>query len=150
MNWIYPHPFTNNIVVTQKDIDDLNHANNACYVVWCEKVAWKHSEYLGLSVNDYKLLDKAMVLHKAEYEYFLPSFLDETVIFGTWLTHCDQKLRLQRQFQAIKAETGETVMRACWSLVCATLSTGKAARFPQEFLAAYSGKTFPIGRSTSD
>ena len=146
MSWIYPDPFLNNIVVADKDIDGLNHANNACYVVWCEQAAWKHSEYLGLSVEDYRTLDKGMVLHKAEYQYFLPSQLGDTLVFATWLTKCDQKLRLERQFQATKAATGETVMRACWSLVCATLSTGKASRFPAKFLAAYGSRPLPIGR----
>lgn len=145
MNWIYPTPFFNDIEVAPGDIDGLNHANNGCYVVWCEQVAWKHSEYLGLSVDDYRELDKGMVLHKAEYEYFLPSILGDTLLFGTWLTQCDNKLRLERQFQAINAKSGETVMRACWSLVCATLSTGKASRFPDQFIAAYGNKPLPLG-----
>ncbi len=146
MSWVYPSPYVNEIVVAAQDIDGLNHANNACYVVWCEEVAWQHSEYLGLSVEDYKSLDRCMVLHKAEYEYFLPSLLGDTLHFATWITKCDRRLRLERQFQAIKVSTGETVMRGCWSLVCATYSSGKATRFPESFMAAYGSKPLPLGR----
>ena len=137
MSWDYPNPFTWDLTVNPADIDGMGHANNACYVVWCENCAWKHSESLGLSVLDYQRLDRGVAIHKASYEYFLPSFEHDQLIIATWLTHWDRKLRLERRFQVINAKSGETVMRGHWALICTALSTGKATRFPAEFIAVY-------------
>lgn len=145
MNWIYPKPFTYDLTVSEVDIDGLNHTNNTCYIQWCESVAWRHSDALGLSINDYQRLDKGMALQKAEYEYFLPSHAGEELVVATWLINSDKKLRLERQFQINNRETGDCIMRGKWLLVCVTLSTGKASRFPKEFLASYSHRAFPVG-----
>lgn len=139
MNWDLPSPYTDEIEVQASDIDGMGHANNACYVVWCEACAWKHSEELGLSVSDYQRLDRGVAIHKARYEYFLPSFEGERLIVGTWLTACDNKLRLERRFQVLNPRSGDTVLRGLWQLICVTLSSGKACRFPQEFIDIYGG-----------
>jgi acyl-CoA thioester hydrolase len=138
MNWDYPTPFTNRVKVQKDDIDGLGHANNACYVVWCEQCAWKHSEALGLSVSDYHRLDRGVAINKADYEYFLPAFNQDELLVATWLTACDEKLRLERRFQIVNGQTGATVMRGHWLLICVTITTGKPTRFPQEFLNTYS------------
>ena len=146
MDWNFPQPFTYDLVVSESDIDGLNHTNNACYVNWCEAIAWRHSAVLGLNIADYRRLDRAMALHKAEYEYFLPSHAGEELVVATWLTHSDKKLRLERQFQINNREKKLCIMRGKWSLICVTLSTGKASRFPKEFLTSYSDRSFPIGK----
>lgn len=115
----------------------MGHANNACYVVWCEQCAWNHSESLGLTVLDYQRLDRGVAIHKASYEYFLPTFEDEDILIGTWLTACDGKLRLERRFQMISLSTGQTVQRGHWQLICVALSSGKATRLPKEFIESY-------------
>lgn len=137
MNWDFPTPHVNEITVHASDIDGMGHANNACYVVWCEDCAWKHSESLGLSVQDYQEMDRGVAINKANYEYFLPSFENEQLLVATWLVHCDKKLRLERRFQIINPATGNTVLRAHWLLICVALSSGKASRFPQKFVDVY-------------
>ena len=136
-NWDYPAPFQLEITVQENDIDGMGHANNACYVVWCEKAAWSHSESLGLSVENYQQLDRGVAINKAQYEYFLPTFQGDSLIASTWLTACDRKLRLERRFQISNADTGQTVLRGHWQLIGVTLSTGKATRFPKEFIEIY-------------
>lgn len=137
MDWDYPDPYTREVTVQAADIDGMGHTNNACYVIWCEQCAWKHSASLGLTVGDYQKLDRGVAINKASYQYSLPSFVGEKLIVATWLTGCDQKLRLERRFQIINAESGETILRGHWLLICMTLSTGKATRLPKEFLDIY-------------
>ena len=139
LNWDYPDPHTCDVSVSANDIDGMGHANNACYVIWCEQCAWNHSESLGLSVRDYQRLDRGVAINKASYEYFLPSFENEKLLIGTWLTACDNKLRLERRFQMINPETEKTVLRGHWQLICVSLTTGKAAKFPREFIDIYGG-----------
>lgn len=137
LNWDFPNPHTYPIRVAALDIDGMGHANNACYVIWCERCAWSHSESLGLTMKDYQRLDRGVAIHKANYEYFLPTLENEELLIATWLTACDGKLRLERRFQMISRSTGQTVQRGRWQLICVALSSGKATRLPKEFIESY-------------
>lgn len=137
MIWDYPHPFTLPAVPQDDDIDGLNHTNNAVYVQWCEKIAWAHSEALGLSLADYHRLDRAMAIHRGEYDYLLPTTRHEELTLATWLTASDGKLTLERRFQLIRNRDQASVLRARWDLVCIELSSGRARRMPPEFCQAY-------------
>jgi len=139
IDWDYPNPHTYELTVQKSDIDGMGHANNACYVVWCEECAWAHSESLGLSVRDYQTLDRGVAINKGHYEYIQPCFENEKLLIGTWLTACDNKLRLERHFQIVNPASSKTVLRGHWWLICVALSTGKASRFPQEFVDSYGG-----------
>lgn len=135
--WDHPGPFTLKLVPQAADIDGLNHTNNAVYVQWCERIGWAHSEALGLSLADYHRLDRAMAIHRAEYDYLLPTALGDTLVLGTWLVGWDGKLTMQRQFQLIRPADGATVLRGRWHLVCIELGSGRARRMPPEFVSIY-------------
>jgi acyl-CoA thioester hydrolase len=137
LHWDYPHPFTLPRVPEPADIDGLNHTNNAVYVRWCEQAGWAHSEALGLSLDDYRRLDRAMAIRRGEYDYLLPTFAGEALVLGTWLAAGDGKLAMERRFQLVRERDGATVLRGRWDLVCIELSSGRPRRMPQEFLDAY-------------
>lgn len=135
--WDYPAPYTLSIIPAPEDIDGLNHTNNAVYVKWCEQAAWGHSEQLGLSLADYRRLDRAMAIRQSQYDYLLATYQGEVLTLGTWLVAADGKASMQRHFQIIRAADGSTVLRGRWDLVCIELSSGRARRMPEEFVAAY-------------
>ena len=54
-------PYTLSMQVQPQDIDGLHHTNNGVYVDWCQKVAWARSVSLGLDLERYRALDRAMV-----------------------------------------------------------------------------------------
>ncbi|MFL6709926.1 MAG: acyl-CoA thioesterase [Massilia sp.] len=135
--WDAPSPFTLAVTPQPCDIDGLNHTNNAVYVQWCEQVAWAHSHQLGLSIEDYRRLDRAMAIRSAAYDYVLPTVAGEALTLGTWLNAGDGKLGMRRSFQLQRDSDGATVMRAHWDLVCIELGSGKPKRMPAEFIAAY-------------
>ena len=137
MAWDYPNPFTISAMPQACDIDGLNHTNNAVYVRWCERVAWAHSEALGLGLADYRRLDRAMALRRGEYDYLLPTQLGEALTLATWLTASDGKLTMERRFQLIRDHDQATVLRGRWELVCIELSSGRARRMPSEFCQVY-------------
>ncbi|HBO9600672.1 TPA: acyl-CoA thioesterase, partial [Pseudomonas aeruginosa] len=56
MNWDYADPFVIDLRVLAEDIDGLGHANNAVYVSWLERCAWRHSQRLGLDLAEYRRL----------------------------------------------------------------------------------------------
>jgi acyl-CoA thioester hydrolase len=145
MPWDHPNPFTLPLVPAAEDIDGLNHTNNGTYVRWCEKIAWAHSGELGLCIADYLRLDRAMAIRRGEYDYLLPTQLDDRLTLATWLFAGDGKLTLERRFQLIRDEDRATVLRGRWALVCIEVSSGRARRMPPEFIQAY---VLSVGNST--
>jgi acyl-CoA thioester hydrolase len=137
MVWDYPQAFTLPVMPRADDIDGLNHTNNAVYVQWCERVAWAHSEALGLGLADYRRLDRAMAIRHGEYDYLLPTALDEELTLATWLLASDGKLTMERRFQLVRDRDQATILRGRWSLVCIELSSGRVRRMPPEFCQVY-------------
>jgi acyl-CoA thioester hydrolase len=135
--WDYPAPFTISVTPQAGDIDGLNHVNNAVYLQWCEQAGWAHSEYLGLYLEDYRRLDRAMAIRRGEYDYLLPATLGDDLRLSTWLTASDGKLCMTRNFQLVRTIGGQTLLRGRWELVCIELTSGKARRMPPEFLTVY-------------
>ena len=72
-SWDRPQPFTLAARVGAEDIDGLEHTNNTVYVKWCEQVAWLHSVSLGLDLERYRELDRAMAITHSEYDYLQAS-----------------------------------------------------------------------------
>lgn len=143
MDWDHPQAFTLPVTPRANDIDGLNHTNNAVYVQWCEKVAWAHSEALGLSLADYLRLDRAMAIRRGEYDYLLPTAPGEALTLATWLLASDGRLTMERRFQLVRDRDGATVLRGRWDLVCIELSSGRARRMPPEFCAVYLAAMVP-------
>ncbi|HEY0064144.1 MAG TPA: thioesterase family protein [Telluria sp.] len=137
MSWDYPNPFLQTLAPRAEDIDGLNHTNNAVYVQWCEQIGWAHSEKLGLGIDDYRRLDRAMAIRRGEYDYLLPTFAGEALTLATWLVGGDGKLVMERRFQLVRQSDQATVLRGRWELVCIEMSSGRARRMPPEFVAAY-------------
>jgi acyl-CoA thioester hydrolase len=135
--WDHPHPFTLALAPQAGDIDGLNHTNNAVYVRWCEQAGWAHSETLGLTLDDYRRLDRAMAIRRGEYDYLLPTLPGDELTLATWLFAGDGKISMERRFQLIRNRDGATVLRGRWDLICIAMSSGRACRMPSEFLAAY-------------
>jgi acyl-CoA thioester hydrolase len=134
--WDFPKPFLLEVTAQPQQIDGLNHVNNAVYVDWCEQAAWQHSEFLGLSIDDYQHLDRAMAITRAEYNYIQSAYLDDQLTLATWLTN-HKKISMRRQFQLIRNKDQVTLLRAEWDIVCIEISTGKPKKMPEVFNRLY-------------
>jgi acyl-CoA thioester hydrolase len=137
MNWDLPTPFVIDLQVVADDIDGLGHANNAVYVSWLERCAWRHSQSLGLDLTEYRRLDRAMAVVRHEVDYLASAYEGDELQVATWIIESDQKLRMSRHFQLTRPADGVTLLRAKTTFVCIELSTGKPKRMPQEFLEGY-------------
>ena len=135
--WDHPHPHTLHTRVSADDIDGLNHTNNAVYVKWCEQVAWSHSVALGLDLDRYRELDRAMAITHSEYNYLQASREGEKVVAGTWIVDWDRKLTMARRFQVIRLDDGATLLRGGMRFACIEISSGKPRRLPPEFIEGY-------------
>ncbi|CAD5376533.1 Acyl-CoA thioesterase [Pseudomonas sp. OF001] len=137
MSWERPAPFVLDIKVGTEHIDEFAHVNNAVYVGWLEQCAWAHSRSLGLTLDDYRRLDRGMLVVRHEIDYLAAAREGERLELGTWIVECDGRLSIARQFQLRRPADGVTLLRARTRFVCAELSSGRPRRMPAEFVERY-------------
>jgi acyl-CoA thioester hydrolase len=137
MDWDYPQGYRIDLRVSESDIDGLDHTNNAVYVKWCERAAWAHSVALGLDLDCYRRLDRAMAITRSEFDYLAASRLGDEVTVSTWIVDWDRRLTMERHFQVIRGADAVTLMRGKMKFACIEISSGKPRRLPPEFIAGY-------------
>ena len=137
MSWSLPDPFVIDILVQPEDIDGLGHANNAVYVSWLERCAWRHSQSLGLDLAEYRRLDRAMAVVRHEVDYLASAYEGDQLQLATWIVESDQRLKMTRHFQLKRPADDLTLLRAQTTFVCIELSSGKPKRMPAEFVEGY-------------
>jgi acyl-CoA thioester hydrolase len=136
-DWDFPNPHIVTLEVVAADIDAYNHVNNAVYLSWFDKVAWSHSATLGISLEECVRIRRGMAAHRTEIDYQRAAVIGDVVWVGTWIVGTDHKLRVERRFQVRRAPEGESLARARTDYVCINLDSGRAARMPESFSAAY-------------
>lgn len=135
--WQLPDPHVIEWQITAEHIDHYNHVNNVAYVAQLEKVAWAHSNALGLDIATYQQLDRGMAISKHVIDYHAAALLGDHLLCATWIIHCDSRLKLSRQFQYIRSSDKRTMLTARTDFVCIALSTGKPKRMPSVFAQHY-------------
>ena len=135
-DWDHADPFFLDRLVSENDVDELLHTNNTVYVHWCQEAAWAHSKQLGLDIERYRELDRAMAITYSEYRYLQASNVGDKVKIGTWIVSWDRKLTMKREFQIIR-DDGSTLLRGAMHFACIEISTGRPRRLPKEFIEGY-------------
>lgn len=136
-DWDYPNPFLFEVSVEPSHIDGLQHVNNTIYVSWCEQAGWAHSISLGLGVDEYHNLNRAMAIRHSEFDYLQAAYESDVLTVATWLTASDGKLSMERRFQVLRNSDGATLLRARWDLVCIEINSGRPKRMPEDFKRIY-------------
>lgn len=137
LNWDLPSPHVLPQRVDESHIDGMGHTNNVVYLEWLEKVAWDHSNALGLDWDTYKKLNRALVARRHEIDYLAATFVGDELLLGTWITANDRKLSVNRRYQIIRPQDGVTVLRGQTHWVCVDIDFGKPRRMPPEFADGY-------------
>jgi acyl-CoA thioester hydrolase len=137
LTWDYPLPHVLHTRVQGSDIDGLQHTNNAVYVDWCQRAAWSHSVALGLDLERYRALDRAMVITYSEFHYLQASREGQEIAVATWIVDWDGKLTMSRRFQVLRVDDGITLLRAAMRFACVDISGGRPRRMPREFIEGY-------------
>lgn len=135
--WDLPEPFVRRTTVGEADVDGLQHTNNTIYVRWCEEAAWEHSLALGLDLDSYHRLDRAMAVVEGRYRYLRASYFGDEIDTATWITHWDRRLIMTRHFQQRRVSDGETLLRGEVRFACIEISSGRPRRLPPEFIDGY-------------
>lgn len=139
LQYDHPDPHCIAITATLADIDELGHVNNAVYVRWLTDCAWSHSRELGMDMDAYRKLDRAMAMTRHEIDYLAPALVDDELQVATWIREYDDRLTMARRFQVVRPRDRVTLLRARTTFACIELSTGRPRRMPAAFREAYGG-----------
>ena len=135
--WDLPVPYLASVDVLPADIDAYQHVNNAVYMTWFDRAAWEHSAALGLPIEKCLQLDRGMAVLRSVISYLKPAVLGDTIRVATWLLPAGGKLRVRRRFQVRREAGSITLARAEIEYACIELSSGRPARWPQQFRERY-------------
>lgn len=139
MDWDFADPFVLDLQVEPSNIDHYGHVNNAEYLRWIERISWEHSRHLGLTMDDYRELNRGMVVHRHELDYLAPAFERERLQLATWIVACDGRLTLERRFQLRNVITERTLLRAHTRFACIDMASCRPKRMPDRFVEVYGG-----------
>ena len=137
IHWDLPDVHQIEVVVAPESIDVLGHVNNTEYLRYMEKIAWQHTQVLGLGWDEYQRLNRCMVARRTEVDYLAPAFEGEKLLIGTWIVDNDQPISIPRRYQIVRESDGVTLLRGRTKWVCVALDSGKPRRMPPEFLTGY-------------
>ena len=135
--WPVSEAFVQLRAVVNDDIDAFGHVNNVRYIDWANEIAWAHSHALGLTFEDYKRLGTGVVVWHHEFDYLAAAKQNDEIAIATWIVDNDNRIRLTRNYEMRRTADGVVVFRGSTLFVTIDMTTGKPARMPPEFIAAY-------------
>tara|TARA_R110002072_G_scaffold227265_3_gene384126 strand:- start:73 stop:540 length:468 start_codon:yes stop_codon:yes gene_type:complete len=137
--WDLPSPHIHTITATKADEDEFGHVNNARYLNWADETAWSHwdADVPEYPRKDFATYDLGMAIVRSEADYLGHLRAGDRIEAAVWVTQSDGRLRAERRFQFRRADTGQTVFRGVWKLVCFRLSSGRPARMGEALKRHY-------------
>ena len=121
------------IIVSKKDLDDLNHVNNMVYISWVLDIAKKHWNNL---VDIQTIKNFYWVLLEHQIKYHGPAFLGEKIKIKTYIdkTEGDKSIRI---VEIYNSETNKLLVKSMtiWCLI--NSKTHKPYRIPDEIKQAF-------------
>lgn len=130
--------FAIDLEVLPGDVDPLGHMNNAVYVNWLDQVHLMHAFNLGITPEMIASTGRGLVVRHTNLTYLSAIRVNQIARVGTCITFCDERLRMQRQFQMVLLDDGPTLLRGSIEYVSVDYQRGKPARMPGEFAEALS------------
>jgi acyl-CoA thioester hydrolase len=122
-------PFSTHLTVTAAEIDELSHVSNVVYLQWVLLAARRHSEAVGLSLNDYLSTKHAFVVTRHELDYLRPAVEHDEIEITTQVSAMTVATSV-RHTRIIRARDQELLARAVTRWAYVDLATGRPARIP--------------------
>ena len=138
-----PAVFDWKYVVSERDMDDLGHANNISYLTWMQSAAIAHSAAQGWPIEAYRSLGLGWVVRSHHIEYLTSAMLGDKIVVQTSVANL-KKVTSLRRF-VIYREFDRTVLAKAateWAFV--EFATGIPKRIPSEVSNAFEVVPDPI------
>ncbi|MFN8379608.1 MAG: thioesterase [Anaerolineae bacterium] len=127
-----PGAFTMRRVVEWRDVDSVEHVNNAVYLSYMEESAIEQSASIHWPMQRMRDEGFGVVARKHQIEYRLQAELGDPLLVTTFLSE-PRRSSIIRNF-IIARPDGEVVARSRSLYLCVNLSTGMPMRIPQQVM----------------
>jgi acyl-CoA thioester hydrolase len=124
--------FTTNRTVEWRDIDPMQHLNNAVYLSYAEACAIELAQACGWPMQRWMEDGLAFVARENQAEYLHPAKMGEQIRIETWLTSL-RAATGRRFYRFARAGDGKTFAHLLTRWVLVDLQTGRPKRLPAEF-----------------
>ena len=131
-----PHRYSVRLRVRNYEIDGLGHVNNAVYLHYLELAAWEHSDHLGMTLEDYRALDRIFILRRLEIDYLRQASAGDVLEVTTW-AHELRGARAVRKYEIKQAETGQILVQATGVWAWIESSTGRPRPIPPTLIELF-------------
>lgn len=120
--------FSDTLIVSENEIDNLNHVNNITYLQWIQNVAKKHWNLICNADIDNKYV---WVVIRHEIDYFLPAVLNDEITVTTYIGE-SYGVKSERFVEIKKADKMLAKAKTIWCLL--DKSTMKPVKVPFEIM----------------
>ncbi len=117
--------------VDETEIDELDHANNAAYVLWMQAAAIAHSTAQGWPTERYRAAMYAWVARSHKIDYLLPAHAGDELIVYTWVADMQRASSLRR-YEITRVQDQAILARAETRWAFVNLASRKPIRIPPE------------------
>ncbi len=118
--------------VEWRDLDAMQHLNNAVYPSYAEEVAMQLADHFGWSFQQWLDNDLAFVARRHRIQYLQPATYKDTLEIATWLYNV-RRTSATRYYAFHRLADGRLLaqMETLWALI--DLQSGKPTRLPDDF-----------------
>ena len=123
-------------VVSESDLDDLQHANNISYLKWMQSAALAHSAAQGWPIKAYHTLGHGWVVRSHHIEYLTPALLGDEIIVRTMVENL-KKVTSLRRFTILRPADEVVLAKAATEWAFVDFKTRTLKRIPPEVANAF-------------
>lgn len=121
--------FSHTLIVSENEIDNLNHVNNVNYLNWVQNVAQKHWNQLSNTAIDNNYV---WVVLRHEIDYFSPAKLNDII---TVITYIGDSYGVKSE-RFVEIKKGDRILAKAKTIWCLLdKNTMKPVKFPSEIIA---------------
>jgi acyl-CoA thioester hydrolase len=126
--------------VEWRDIDAMQHVNNAAFLNMLEDTAIQCARHFGWPVQ--RLLDEniAIMLRRQQIEYKQPAYLDDELEIRSWLFD-PRRIGATRHYAIRRLSDDALIAQAQGQWVMVDIETGRPMRVPAELLDDFAPNT---------
>lgn len=119
--------------VEWRDLDAMQHLNNAVYPSYAEDVAMQLADHFGWSFDEWLENGLAFIARRHRIQYLQPATFEDTLEIATWLYNV-RRTSASRYYAFHRLTDGELLaqMETLWALI--DLETGRPTRLPEIFI----------------
>ena len=133
---VFEYPVT----VLASDIDEMDHANNVCYIRWMQEAAIGHSTRNGWPTERYIAAQWAWVARRHTIDYLQPAFLGDELIVRTWVAEF-KHVRSRRKYMIVRKSDDEILAKAETHWAFVSTETRRPMKIPQDVSVCF----IPVG-----